>query len=94
MTKTPAKTAITKAVARLSAPGKPTIPLALAQFDQLPDAAWVRLPTVAALRNTGPASVWRHSKLGLIPMPVKLSAGVTAWNVGALRRAMAAQVGA
>jgi predicted DNA-binding transcriptional regulator AlpA len=94
MTKTPTQTAITKAVAEQSTRTKPTIPLALAQFDHLPDAAFVRLPVVAALRGTGPASVWRHVKSGLLPAPSKLSPGVTAWSVGALRRAMAAQVGA
>jgi predicted DNA-binding transcriptional regulator AlpA len=63
---------------------------ALAQFDQLPDSAHVRLPVVCGLRGVGPATVWRHAKLGLIPKPKKLGPNVTAWNVGELRRSMAA----
>lgn len=61
------------------------IPAALAQFDQLPDSAHVRLPVVAAWRGISPATVWRHVKAGLIPQPVKLGPNTTAWNVGALR---------
>jgi predicted DNA-binding transcriptional regulator AlpA len=63
------------------------IPAALAQFDQLPDSAHVRLPVVAALHGVGPATVWRWVKAGRLPAPVKLGPNVTAWRVGALRRA-------
>jgi predicted DNA-binding transcriptional regulator AlpA len=64
-----------------------TIPAALASFDQLPDAAHVRLPVVAALKGISPATCWRWVKAGRLPAPVKLSPGVTAWRVGDLRRA-------
>jgi len=66
---------------------KAGIPPALAQFDNLPDSAHVRLPVVAALRGISSATVWRHVKAGLIPAPVKVGPNSTAWNVGALRRA-------
>lgn len=62
---------------------------ALATFDQLPDAAFVRLPTVAPLCGVSPPTIWRWVKAGRLPAPVKRG-GVTAWQVGALRRALAA----
>jgi predicted DNA-binding transcriptional regulator AlpA len=65
----------------------PTIPVALAQFDKLPDAAHVRLPVVAALKGISPATVWRWVKSSRLPAPSRLSPGVTAWRVGDLRRA-------
>ena len=58
---------------------------ALAQFDNLPDAAEVRAPTVAALNGVSIVTVWRWSKSGNLPAPTKRG-GVTTWNVGALRR--------
>jgi predicted DNA-binding transcriptional regulator AlpA len=62
----------------------------LAQFDSLPDAAYVRLPVVAALHDVGPASIWRWVKSGQICAPKKIGPNTTAWNVGKLRRSMAA----
>ena len=59
---------------------------ALAKFDSLPDAAHVRLPVVLALYACSRATAWRHVKAGLIPAPVKFSEGITAWNVGVLRK--------
>lgn len=61
---------------------------ALASFDTLPDAAHVRLPTVASLFATSPSNVWRWVKSGLIPAPKKLGPQTTVWNVGELRRAL------
>jgi predicted DNA-binding transcriptional regulator AlpA len=58
---------------------------ALADFDHLPDSAYVRLPTVAALRGISPATVWRYAKSGVLPKPVKLGPNITAWRVGDLR---------
>lgn len=66
------------------------IPDALKNFDSLPDSANVRLPVVAALRGCSTATVWRDVKRGLLPAPRKLSERVTAWNVGQLRRCLAA----
>ena len=60
-------------------------------FDSLPDAANVRLPVVAALNGIAPITVWRWSKAGTLPAPLKLG-GATVWNVGALRRMRASQV--
>jgi len=66
------------------------IPDALRNFDSLPDSANVRQPIVQALVGCSSATVWRMVKRGTLPAPRKLSANVTAWNVGDLRKALAA----
>lgn len=58
----------------------------LFHFDDLPDDAYVRQPVVEALYSCSSATVWRGVKHGNIPKPRKLSAGVTGWRVGDLRR--------
>jgi len=62
---------------------------ATATFDDLPDAAHVRLPVVAALYATSQSNVWRWIKRGLVPPPRKLGPQTTVWNVGELRKALA-----
>jgi len=63
------------------------IPVGLAEFDQLPDSAFVRLPVVRAVNgNVGSATVWRWCKAGILPAPHKIGPNTTAWNVGELRR--------
>lgn len=62
---------------------------ALAGFDNLPDAAHVRLPVVCSLYACSDETVRRRVKAGHIPAPRKLGPRVTAWNVGDLRRALA-----
>lgn len=69
---------------------KATISQALANFDALPASAHVRLPVVAALHSVGPATIWRWVKSGRICAPKKIGPNTTAWNVGELRRVMAA----
>ena len=66
------------------------IPDALRNFDSLPDSANVRQPVVQALVGCSSATVWRMVKRGTLPAPRKLSTNVTAWNVGDLRKALAA----
>lgn len=58
----------------------------LRDFDNLPDSADVRVRVVSAWRGISVPTVWRHSKLGLLPEPEKRG-GVTTWNVGKLRAA-------
>lgn len=70
------------------APAAASIPPALANFDTLPDAGNIRLPVVAALFACSPATVWRRVKKSTLPAPRKLSEGVTAWNVGQIRKAL------
>lgn len=62
---------------------------ALTQFDELPASAHVRLRVVAALFGISTATVWRWSKSGQLPEPVRMN-GVTMWNVAALRSHMPA----
>lgn len=65
------------------------IPPALANFDSLPDSAFVRLPVVAALNGGISApTVWRWVKTGRLPRPEKRGPNTTAWNVGELRRTL------
>nr|MBL8410213.1 AlpA family phage regulatory protein [Dechloromonas sp.] len=66
------------------------IPDALTNYDSLPDSVHVRLPVVQALVGCSSATVWRMVKRGTLPAPRKLSERVTAWNVGDLRKALAA----
>ena len=65
-----------------------SIPAALRNFDSLPDSANVRQPIVQALFACSAATVWRRVKAGTLPAPRKLSARVTAWQVGELRRTL------
>jgi predicted DNA-binding transcriptional regulator AlpA len=62
-------------------------PPAFLAFDHLPDSAQVRLPVVAALNGVSAVTVWRWSKTGSLPRPIRRG-GVTTWNVGELRRTM------
>ena len=62
---------------------------ALRDFSQLPPEAHCRLPVVKALYACSAASVWRGVKNGTIPRPHKLSARVSAWNIGELKKALA-----
>ena len=67
----------------------PAVAHALANFDNLPQSAYVRLPIVAALHGIGPATVWRWVKAGRLCAPKKIGPNVTAWNVGELRAHLA-----
>ena len=69
---------------------KAAIPSSLQNFDSLPDSANVRQPVVQALLGCSSATVWRMVKRGTLPAPRKLSERVTAWNVGELRKKLAA----
>ena len=73
----------------------------IAVFDALPDGAWLResqlvrstktaSSTVAPLPFSAP-TLWRMVKAGKFPKPTKLSARVTAWQVGQVRAWMSAQ---
>lgn len=65
-----------------------TKPDTLSNFNDLPNCAFVRQPSVQMLFACSPATVWRWVRAGKIPAPVKLSERVTAWNVGELREAL------
>ena len=67
------------------------IPEALANFDQLPDSAYIRLPVMKGLYGVSAASIWRGVKNSTIPKPVKLTERTTAWSVKLVRAALAAK---
>jgi predicted DNA-binding transcriptional regulator AlpA len=69
------------------------IPEALAQFDNLPDSAYIRLPVIKRLYGVSAATIWRGVKNGTIPKPVKLSERCTCWSVSLVRSALAAKAG-
>lgn len=70
---------------------RPPLPDALAKFDYLPDSACVREPVVRALFQCSSATVWRWSNSDRLPRPLKLGPRLTVWNVGELRRVLAAR---
>ncbi len=70
-------------------PPAPALPPEITHFDQMPDAAFVRLPVVRLLFACSTSAVWRNSKAGHIPRPRKISENISAWNVGELRQALA-----
>jgi predicted DNA-binding transcriptional regulator AlpA len=59
-----------------------------AQFDSLPDDAYLGVRHVAALLNCSTSTVWRASTAGRIPAPLNITDGVVRWRVGTLRRAL------
>ena len=73
------------------------------EFDRLPDEAFVRINQMVLSRKStsssfailpfSAATVWRKAAEGTFPSPVKLSAGVTAWMVGDVRRWLREQAG-
>ena len=67
------------------------IPEALAQFEQLPNSSFIRLPVIKGLYGVSAATIWRGVKKGTIPKPSKLTERTTAWNVGLVRAALAAK---
>lgn len=64
---------------------------ALQQFDELPDNAFVALPVVTGVSGVSATTVWRLVKSKALPAPVKIG-NATRWNVGALRRSLAAMI--
>lgn len=65
------------------------IPEGLANFDHLPNSAYIRLPVLMGLYGISSASCWRNVKSGKIPKPCKLTERTTAWNVGLVRADLA-----
>lgn len=63
-------------------------------FDDLPDAANIRLPAVRTLLDCSAATIWRWSRDGRMPAARRLGVSLTVWNVGELRRWLASKAGA
>lgn len=62
----------------------------LALFDSMPDSALVALPVVCALKGRAPASIWRDVAAGRLSKPIKAGPRSSRWQVGGLRRGLAA----
>ena len=69
---------------------KKVTPQELAAFGTLPDEALVSEPVVIGLTDSSPATVWRMCRDGRLPRPVKITGRSVRWQVGALRKALAA----
>ena len=54
-------------------------------FDDLPAAAFRRLPAVMALCGLKRSAIYAHVKKGDFPAPEKLTLHASGWRVGALR---------
>ena len=63
---------------------------AIQGFDSLPNSAHVRLPVVQALFACSDDTVYRAVAAGRIAPPRRLTSRSNVWNVGELRRALAA----
>ena len=58
-------------------------------FDRLPNSAMVSDREIAEVIGINPATVWRWSKAGRLPPPVKIGERCTRWSVGAVRELLA-----
>ena len=65
-----------------------TIPNIQLDFDSLPDSAFIRLKLLIALRIVpySSSTLWRKVRSGEFPSPVKVSSGITAWEVWQVRQ--------
>lgn len=67
---------------------------ALANFDSLPDSAYIRKPVLKQiLAGRSDASIYRDVNAGRLPPPVALGPRCSGWQVGPLRLALAAMNG-
>lgn len=63
---------------------QPKSPIA---FEQLPDSAYIRLrQLVGAVLPFSSATLWRKVRSQQFPAPTKISAAITAWQVGQVRK--------
>lgn len=62
----------------------------LANFDSMPDSAFVRLTVVKGLFSVSSSTVWRMVKAGTLKAR-KLTPRTTAFNVGELRNILASK---
>ena len=58
-------------------------------FDMLPASALVDFEVVCRVASVSEATVWRRTKSGDLPQPVRIGRSVR-WRVGDLRRALGA----
>ena len=60
-----------------------------ADFSNKPDEALVDDKTVAAVCGTHRNTIWRWSRSGKLPAPLKVSDATTRWRVGDIRKHLA-----
>jgi predicted DNA-binding transcriptional regulator AlpA len=65
------------------------IPPNPAAFHSLPDEALIDVKFVAALFDCSENTVWRRSRSGLLPAPIRVSTQQTRWRVGGIRKSLA-----
>jgi predicted DNA-binding transcriptional regulator AlpA len=66
----------------------------LIRFSEMPDAGFVRVRTIAQHIDVNPSTLWRWSRSGDFPKPVKLDARTTAWRVSDIREHLEKMSGA
>lgn len=59
--------------------------------DLPPEVVYVSANTLAVAFETTPSTIWRWSKSGRIPKPIKLGEGTTRWNLAEVNEALAEQ---
>lgn len=57
-----------------------------ADLRHLPDFALIDVKAVAALHCCSECQIWRNTKAGRIPQPLRLSPRVTRWRLGDIRK--------
>jgi prophage regulatory protein len=57
-------------------------------FDDLPDVAFIQIRPLVNYKVLpySATTIWRKSRNGEFPSPIKISAGITAWRVGEIRQ--------
>lgn len=66
----------------------------IVNFDSLPDSAMVDDKTFAVVIGQSRNTVWRKSKAGILPAPIKVGPKTTRWRVGAIRAYLASMTAA
>ena len=57
-------------------------------FDDLPDVAFIQIRPLVNYKVLpySATTIWRKSRTGEFPSPIKISLGITAWRVGEIRQ--------
>lgn len=63
--------------------------VALADFDKLPDSAFISCRVLERLFGVDRTTIWRWAGQGRIPKPTKFGTRIARWHVGSVRRALA-----
>ena len=58
----------------------------VADFDKLPASALVDVRTIMALADVSRATVFRHTRAGILPNPIQLGPQAVRWTVAEVRK--------